>query len=141
VAAPAALLAQAALRVIDALGGSSASVRTGVPPREVAVVFAMIAGLTVCLLSRGGSQLLEGAIPKIKARVPSGIPSPSRFAVAIGAAGESALAVPATTWIVTREDPAHTLRTHADYPVHEPAGQEHAHQVPDEGQRAETISG
>lgn len=141
VAAPAALLAEVALWVIDALGGSSAAVRAGVPPREVAVLFATVAALTVCLLSRGGVRLLDDAIPKMMARVPQTGPSPSQFAVAIGSDREPVLTVPATTWIVTREDPAHTLRTHADNPVHEPAGQEHAHQVPDEGQRAETISG
>jgi competence protein ComEC len=141
VAAPAAIVAELILRVVDALGGSSAAVRTGVPPREVAAIFAAIAAATICLLSDSGNRLVGGYILNVMARVPFSSPSPSRFAVATGARSATALSVPATAGIVTREDPAHAFRTHADHAVHEPAGQEHAHQIADEGQRTQTILG
>jgi competence protein ComEC len=141
VAAPASLLAEATLHVIDALGGSSAAVRTGVPPREVAVIFATMAALTLCLLSASGSRLVGDCIRNAMARVAVRSPSPSQFPTAGGSVSGLALLMPATARIVTREDPAHALGTDSNHAVHEPAGQEEAHQVTNEGQRAQAVSG
>jgi ComEC/Rec2-related protein len=139
VAAPAALVAEVTLRVIDVLGGSSAAIRTGVPPREAALTFALIVAAVVCLLSGTGNRLVDRFLPKMMARIAFTSPSPSRLAIDRSFASEPALTVPSPAWIVTREDPAHALRTHADHAVHEPAGQEEAHQVADEGQGAKTV--
>jgi ComEC/Rec2-related protein len=141
VAAPAALVAEITLKVIDALGGSSAAVRTGVPPREAAVIFALIAGVTICLLSSTGNRLVGGCVLNVMARVPIRSPSPSYPLLTRGSVCGPALLVPATARIVTWEDPTHALRADADHAIHQPAGQEHAHQVADEGQRTQTVSG
>lgn len=141
VAAPAALLAEGTLRIIDALGGTSAAVRTGAPPRDAALAFASIAAAAVFLLSASGRRLVNDFILNVKARGPFRTPSPFPPLVGDGFATEFGRLVPATAWIVAREDPAHTLGADTDHAVHEPPGQEEAHQVTDERQSAQAISG
>jgi ComEC/Rec2-related protein len=138
VAAPAILVAEVTLKAIDELGGASASVEVGSPPRAVAVAIAANAACVVCLLSSGGERLVE-RLPNAMARAQRTMPSPSRPEILDGSERELALPVPTTARIVAWEDPAHALGADANHAVHEPAGQEEAHQVAHEGQCAETI--
>jgi ComEC/Rec2-related protein len=140
-AAPATILAEVILRVIDVLGGPVAVVRTGAPPREAAFIFAAVAAVTVFLLSSSGERMLGGYMLSGKTRAPSWLPSPYRPYSLSGTRSESAPLVPATAWIVTRKDPTHTLGANANDAVHEPAGQEEAHQIADERQSTKAVSG
>jgi competence protein ComEC len=154
IAAPAALIATALLRVIDELSARDAYVQFGVPPLPAAVAIA--SAVAILLLLIGGNELRELVRTSIKSAAKSGSPPEPqttwrRYADPRGqtpatidriplASGVAPLPSSASV-IVTREDPLDTLAADLDEAEEEPAGQEVGHELADKRQIGEAVPG
>jgi ComEC/Rec2-related protein len=138
-AAPAIFIAEIALRVIDGLGGATASVRVGAPPRSAAIVFALVAAALLTLLSSGGIRLVGRVTNGDMTRAIELVPSPCQLDSTPRNSGLTLL-VPAAAWVVAGKDPTYALGADTDDAVHKPSSQEEGHQVADEGQSAEAVT-
>lgn len=138
VAAPASLLAELTLRIVDLLGAAPGYVVVGTPPRLVTSIIAVTVVAILATISGDGAQLL--------ARTWTRRHEPGPSTDGISALGDPAailkrhLPSPALA-VLGGEHPADALRTDPHYPKEEPASQEECHELTDKGECGEAVLG
>jgi ComEC/Rec2-related protein len=124
-AAPAAMAAEATLAIVDALGEPTWYMSVGVPTRDAAILIALTAWSVIFLMSGEFSRAVQRANTQIrhwKAERSSDLPPPA-------------------PGIIRREHPANAFGADSNDAEQEPASKEDGHQVADERQRAQTVTG
>ena len=146
IAVPAALAAAATLRVVDFLGAPGAYLRLGAPPLPAALTIAATCSVLVIVMSgelagwvqRGRRAGVNGSwrgLREGKSQRSSALNSAK-----VVAGRFNTLAPPAAA-SVGREHPAHSLGAHFDDAEKEPTGEEVGHEVPDEWELTQAVSG